>query len=108
MRTKRLNHFFLYFPNFINMTDDEVRQKLRGHAMDLMTSDEGIKVLAKAIPDLSEEQLREIRDTPEFRSVVAEAAGKEVEKEIDGYKSKARELLEQCNFNVSNAKFFQS
>lgn len=94
--------------DFINMTDDQVRQKLRAHALDLMTSEEGIRQLAKAIPDVSEEELREIRDTPEFRNIVAEAAGKEVEKEIDGYKTKARALLEECNFNISTAKFFQT
>lgn len=94
--------------NFINMTEDDVREKLKDHALELMTSDEGIRELAKAIPDLSEEQLREIRDTPEFRNIVSEAAAKEVEKEIDAYKTKARALLEQCNFDLSTAKFFQS
>jgi hypothetical protein len=94
--------------NFINMTEDDVRQKLKDHALELMTSDEGITELAKAIPDLSEEQLREIRDTPEFRNVVSEAATKEVEKEIDAYKTKARDLLSRCHFDLSSSKFFQS
>ncbi|HET8892068.1 MAG TPA: hypothetical protein VFQ41_24435 [Candidatus Angelobacter sp.] len=94
--------------NFINMTDGEVREKLRSHAMDLLTSDEGIKQLAKAIPDVSEEQLREIRDTPEFRNIVSDAAAKEVEKEIDAYKTKARGLLEKCGADLSASKFFAS
>jgi len=94
--------------NFINMTEDDVREKLKDHALELMTSNEGIRELAKAIPDLSEEQLREIRDTPEFRNIVSEAATKEVEKEIDAYKTKARDLLSRCNFDFSGSKFFQS
>src|SRR5947209_1752504 len=94
--------------HFIEMTDDQVREKLLNHAVDLMTSDQGIKELSRAIPNLSEDQLREIRDTPEFRKVVVDAAAKEIEKEVDAYKTKARGLLEQCNFDLSTSKFFQS
>src|SRR5947209_643820 len=64
--------------------------------------------LPRAIPNLSQDQLREIRDTPEFRKVVVDAAAKEIEKQVDACKTKARGLLEQCNFDFSTSKFFQS
>jgi hypothetical protein len=93
--------------DFLQMSEDEVRQKLHGHAEDLLNSDRGAALLREKFPSLSDDEIQQIRQTPEFRQVVMEAAGKEVDQEIDAYKSKARDLLEHCHFDLSTARFFQ-
>jgi hypothetical protein len=92
--------------HFLDMTEDDVHNVLHQHNRDLLTSDKGIEELHKAMPDIPEEQLRQIRDMPEFAKLVEEAANKEVDEEIEEYKTKARPLLEQCGVDPTQSKFF--
>lgn len=93
--------------HFIDMTEQDVRQTLKDHFMEQLTSDKGIDELAKAT-GVPAEQLQQIRNNPEFLDTVSQAASKEVDDEISLYKTKARDLLAQCDFDLSTSKFFQS
>lgn len=93
--------------HFIDMTEQDVRQTLKAHFMEQLTSDKGIDELAKAT-GVPAAQLQQIRNNPEFLDTVSQAASKEVDDEISLYKTKARDLLSQCNFDLSTSKFFQS
>jgi len=94
--------------HFVDMTEDQVLGALRDHAEELLTSDKTASDLRRMYPNLTEAQIQEIRNSPEFRKIVMQAASDEIDKEINLYKTKARALLEQCGFDVANAKFFQN
>ena len=95
--------------NFINLTDAEVRAKMRAHADDMIKNPHSQfwDSFRKDNP-LSDEQVQEIINDPKQVEVVRESAYEEVEEEISEYKSIAGPLLEKCGFNVSTAKFFST
>ena len=113
MASKEADHYsrqlatWVTSDHFVDMTEDDVREKLRDHSRELINSEKGLEVLRQVMPEMSEEQLREIRENPESKRILLEAASKQVDEEVDGYKTKARALLEQCGFDVSISKFFR-
>jgi hypothetical protein len=97
---------WLMSDHFLDKTENEVRSDLHQYNVEVRTSDKGIEELHKAMTDISEEQFRQIRDTPQFAKLVDEAANKEADDEIEEYRTKARPLLEQCGVDITQSKFF--
>jgi hypothetical protein len=95
--------------NFINLTDAEVRAKMRAHADDII-KDPNSQVWDSIRKEqhLTDEAVQEIINDPKQLEVVRESAYEEVDEEISDYKSIAGPLLEKCGFNTATSKFFQT
>lgn len=95
--------------NFINLTDAEVRAKMRAHVDETIT-DPNSQAWASARDEkhLTEEQVREIIADPNQLETVRASAYEEVETEISDYKTIAGPLLEKCGFDITTSKFFQT
>ena len=95
--------------NFINLTEAEVREKMRAHAEEMIKNPNSQAWTdQRSEGHLSEDEVREIINDPEQLEAVRTAAYKEVDEEISDYKSIAGPLLEKCGFNLATSKFFQT
>ena len=96
---------------FINMSEDEVRERLkanRAEEFEATLSSPKKRAELRDSLGISEEQFEQILDDPVLRDILLAEAHSEAETEISRYKTGARVLLEACQIDVSNSRFFQS
>jgi len=91
---------------FLDLSEEEVRAKLHDHNMEMITSGTGLNEIARRV-GIPPAQIQELLNDPDARRVIEEQVDKEAREEVSSYRVKTRPLLEQCNINTTNYRFFR-